>query len=114
MESERDCIHKGSNSSDSMDAERVTHMPNDNCVGICKCKEDWKYNFYKRSSICMIPKQESSHGVRKKKSTKVECRKMLIEMLLHSDMILQKALKLREESKLLLEDACDDTHAAAS
>lgn len=44
------------------------------------------------------------------RSKKVARRRKLIEMLFQSDLILQKALRLREESKLLLEDVSKCTH----
>lgn len=112
MDSPGDCTYKGSTSRDTVDAEPTLDMLCEQSVGSGKGPKKQECLEHDSSSPATKPKLVAQHGGKKQRTRNVENRKILIEMLLQSDLILQKALKLREESRLLLEDVSDDSHGS--
>lgn len=114
MESKPDCNHQGSIRKDSVDANNVHDVVDLENACICKYRKNSNKNLENTTCTCKPQKEEDPQGSRNIRRRTLENRKLLVEMLLRSDRILQKVLKLREQSRQLLEDVSDDSTAEAS
>lgn len=114
MDSDFDCVHKGSHCDATVDAERVQDLVHEHYAGVFKYRKDANKKLTMSTCLSKSAKLEAAEGCSKMRRTKMENRKVLVEMLLRSDIILQKAVRLQEEAQLLLQDISDDIHASPS
>lgn len=87
-------------------------MIHEQSLVICKGKRNFECLDHDSNSLANRQQQEVENEGKESKRTKTKMRRILIEMLFFSDLILLKALRLHEESKLLLETLVDDTLGA--
>jgi predicted HTH domain antitoxin len=110
MDPGSDCTYKGSNSNPTVDSERLKDLADVHYVVTLKLKTDAQINFRNFISLCKTAKQEAAQGSRKLRRKREENRKVLVELLLQSNLILQKAERLQEQTQLLLQDVSADIH----
>lgn len=114
MDSKANSIYKGSNCNDSVDAEHVHELLNEHYAGICKDSNNSQISLGHIACRCKIPKPEAPQMSRKTRSKTVDNRKILLEMLIRSELILLKVLQLEEESRQVQQDVSDDIQAPPS
>lgn len=112
MECSRNRPSKGSISRDMVGGEPSSEMFHDKPVVISKIKQFSECLKNVSNSVGKKPKQEAQHVERKSKNTKSEKKRKLEEMLLLSDLILQKSMRLELQCRILLEKLNDDTLGA--
>lgn len=114
MECMRDVNSTGITSGDSVDVSHVSEMPIiQQSIASAKGKKFFSLPRVITSSTTKHPVHEEDAG-KNRRSKMLARRRILLEMLEQSDLILRKAVRLRECSKLLLEDFCKCTHDSPS
>lgn len=89
-------VYKGSHCDATVDDERVQDMVHEHYGGVSKYTKDAKNKFTLRTCFPLCSRVEPAQGAITKRRKKMENRKVLVEMLLQSDKILQKTSRLQE------------------
>lgn len=92
---------------DTMDLKHVSDLSNEKCSGICNDRKEVEVLSPRSMRVFKLPNVETEKRVLKKQTRHFKITVMLVESLLLSHTIMHKAVKLQEQSRIVLADVND-------
>jgi hypothetical protein len=116
MDCKPDCVFKGIRSDTTLDVERVHDVVLHGTVdaGVSKNRKHARPTVSLRTIFSLLPIQGSTQGSSTKRRKIMETKKILVDMLLRSNLILRNTERLLAMTEVLLQEIPEDMHDLAS